>query len=278
MSPTRGTSSPVRGVGPLRPLLVALAATAALTTALPLCAAPLQEVRARVAAGSGWGTLPLELLVASLAAATLGLCGLWLTAVTLATTAEALTGRSWVKARAITPLLVRRVVLASCGLAVGGAGVAVPATAASLEPTPAATRTTTLDGLPLPDRVEGEAPAVTTSGPSPLHRAAALARGRGSDGTRTVSATAELPGRAVHRVLPGDSLWSIAASLLPAADAAEVDQAWRRIYRANRPAVGDDPDLLLPGTTLRLPEPPASAGGADGPPGSVAPSHRKDAS
>jgi hypothetical protein len=280
MSAARGTSSASRG-GLIRPLLVALAVTAALTATLPLCAGPLLEVRARVVAGSGWGTLPLDLLIASLAAAALGLCGLWLTAVTIATTAEALTGRSWATARAITPLLVRRGVLALCGLAVGGAGVAVPASAAPLEPSPAATRTTastTLDGLPLPDRVEGEAPEVTPAGPSPLHRVAAVAAARGPAGARKVSASAALPTREVHRVLPGESLWSIAASRLPSADAAEVDRAWRRIYRANRTQVGDDPDLLLPGTTLHLPHRPASAGGADEPRGPVAPSHRKDAS
>jgi hypothetical protein len=281
MKATRATSSPILGDAPIRPLLVALAAPAALTTLLPLCAGPLRETRALLVAGSGWGTVPLDLLLASLAAAALGLCGLWLTAVTVATTAEALTGRSWTTVRAVTPLLVRRGVLALCGLAVGGAGVAMPATAAPLEPTPAATRTTastTLDGLPLPDRVEGEAPAATPVDASPLHLAAAFARARGSGGTRTVSASVTLPPGQVHRVRPGESLWAIAASLLPSADAPEVDRAWRRIYRANRTAVGDDPDLLLPGTTLHLPRRPVSAGGADGPREPVTPSHRKDAS
>jgi hypothetical protein len=265
----------------LRPLLVALASTGALTAALPLCADPLLEIRARVVAGSAWATLPLDLVLASLAAAALGLCGLWLTAVTLATTAEALTGRSWATARAITPRLVRRGVLALCGLAVGGVGVAVPATAAPPDPSPAADRATasaTLDGLPVPDRVEGGAPSATSPLPSASRRAAAVAEVRSTGGTRTLSATAEPPAWAVHRVVAGDSLWSIAATLHPPVDASEIDRTWRRIYRTNRSAVGSNPHLLLPGTTLRIPEPSTTADGADGPRRPVIPSHRKDAS
>ena len=38
-------------------------------------------------------------------------------------------------------------------------------------------------------------------------------------------------------VAPGDSLWSVAARLLPAtAPDVEVDALWRRIYVANRAA------------------------------------------
>jgi resuscitation-promoting factor RpfA len=265
----------------LRPLLVALASTSALTAVVPLCADPLLEIRARVVAGSAWATLPLDLVLASLAAAAVGLCGLWITAVTLATTAEALTGRSWATARAITPRLVRRGVLALCGLAVGGAGVAVPATAAPPEPSPTADRATasaTLDGLPVPDRVEGRAPAATPPQASAPRRAAAVAEVRGTGGTRTLSAAAEPPAWAVHRVVPGDSLWSIAAALHPAAEASEIDRTWRRIYRANRSAVGSDPHLLRPGTTLRLPQPSTTADGAGGPRRPVIPSPRKDAS
>lgn len=63
---------------------------------------------------------------------------------------------------------------------------------------------------------------------------------------------------------PGDSLWSIADDLLPAAaPVAEVDATWRRIYRANRRLVGTDPNLIVPGTTLRLPGPPGRTSGDD---------------
>lgn len=52
----------------------------------------------------------------------------------------------------------------------------------------------------------------------------------------------------------GDSLWSIVQRHLgPEADDAEVAAAWPRWYAANRSAIGADPDLLLPGTTLHAP-------------------------
>jgi hypothetical protein len=278
MSATPGASSPTLRRGLARPLLVALATTAALAAALPLSAGPLRETHDRVVAGARWETLPLDLVLASLASAALGLCGLWLAAVTLATTAEALTGRSWTAARAVTPLVVRRGVLALCGLAIGSAGLAVPATATPLEPGPAAGAGATLDGLPLPDRVEGKAPMATPARPSPLRRAAPVARVHGSSGTRTASVSSALPAGAEHRVQPGESLWSIAEVLLPSAGPAEVDRAWRLIYRANRPAVGDDPHLLLPGTALLVPG-RLTDGGSDGPRRTAtSPSHRKDAS
>ncbi len=55
-------------------------------------------------------------------------------------------------------------------------------------------------------------------------------------------------------VLRGDSLWAIAARLLPdgSADPA-IDAAWRELYAANRAVVGADPNLLLPGQVLRVP-------------------------
>ena len=68
-------------------------------------------------------------------------------------------------------------------------------------------------------------------------------------------------------VQPGDSLWALAEQGLAArghADPsdAEVAQAWPAWWSANREVVGDDPDLLHPGTTL-LPPPD------DGPPPSA---------
>jgi nucleoid-associated protein YgaU len=64
-------------------------------------------------------------------------------------------------------------------------------------------------------------------------------------------------------VSPGDSLWRIAEqdlaarSGIPPSDAA-VAQAWPSWWAANRDAVGEDPDLISPGTRLRPPEPDSS--------------------
>lgn len=56
-------------------------------------------------------------------------------------------------------------------------------------------------------------------------------------------------------VRSGDTLWAIAARHLgPNADAAAIAEEWPRWHEANREAIGDDPDLLLPGTVLVPPE------------------------
>ena len=47
-------------------------------------------------------------------------------------------------------------------------------------------------------------------------------------------------------VQPGDTLSGIAAAL-------GVRGGWRALFAANRPAVGPDPGLIIPGTVLRLP-------------------------
>ena len=60
--------------------------------------------------------------------------------------------------------------------------------------------------------------------------------------------------RGHYRVAPGDSLWSIAARHLPpGADAAAIDRAWPRWWRANRDVIGADPGLIHPGQVLRRP-------------------------
>ncbi len=64
---------------------------------------------------------------------------------------------------------------------------------------------------------------------------------------------------AEYVVVTGDSLWAIARRHLEAAteeepSSSEVDRLWRAIYAENRRVVGDDPNLILPGQRLRLPE------------------------
>ena len=54
-------------------------------------------------------------------------------------------------------------------------------------------------------------------------------------------------------VAPGDSLWSIAASLRPDVDDARIDATWRAIHAANSESV-HDPALIYPGQTLAIPQ------------------------
>ena len=54
-------------------------------------------------------------------------------------------------------------------------------------------------------------------------------------------------------VAPGDSLWSIAASLRPDAGDAHIDATWRAIHTANSESV-HDPALIYPGQTLAIPQ------------------------
>ena len=62
------------------------------------------------------------------------------------------------------------------------------------------------------------------------------------------------PPATVYVVAPGDCLWSIAARVLgPRADDRSIDAGWRRIYAANRAAVGEDPNLIHVGLALQLP-------------------------
>lgn len=55
-------------------------------------------------------------------------------------------------------------------------------------------------------------------------------------------------------VVPGDTLWGIAAAHLPegAAPGAVAEQ-WPRWWSANRSVIGDDPDLIRPGQQLQAP-------------------------
>lgn len=163
------------------------------------------------------------LLLAGSGVAVLG-CACWFGLAVATAVLDALTDRFPAPARRLSPPAVRRLVLLACGAAVGSAGVAVPAGADTAEAGPAPVGTV-LTGLPLPDRTAG---ALRTDGREP--------------------ATAD------YVVQPGDSLWRIAARLLmPGGADPDVAAAARALYRANRPTLGPDPDLLLPGQHLRLP-------------------------
>lgn len=206
-------------------------------------------------AGDGWAGVPLDTALTALAAAVLAVCSAWLTLVTAAAVIESLTGVSSAPLRAVSPAVVRRTVAVCCGIAVGTSGTL----AATAHPAPPDPPGTLLSGLPLPDRATGAVPVT----------AAAHTRAASLPGPTTASP---------YVVRRGDSLWSIASGLLGSTAPRRVDAAWRSLYRANRAAVGEDPDLLTPGTALRVPGALTTPGPsrADG----ARPSriHRKDAS
>jgi outer membrane biosynthesis protein TonB len=63
------------------------------------------------------------------------------------------------------------------------------------------------------------------------------------------------PTQTTHRVRPGDTLWALAAAQLPAGSSPAVITAdWQHWYEANRAAIGADPDLLLVGEQLVIPQ------------------------
>lgn len=162
-------------------------------------------------------TIPQVLVAACATGLALSLAWLWL--VTSVTVAEVVTDAVPSSGGA-----TRRLVLLACGAAVV-AGTALPAQASTGD------GVEVLVGLPLPER------AVAPARP-----------GR----TGTPAGPTAAPTAGAYVVQPGDSLWSIAhAHPAPAGD---VEARWRSIWRHNREVVGDDPDLILPGQALRLPD------------------------
>lgn len=199
-----------------------LATFAALATALTICgtraAAGLVGLPRLLATPTSSTAADLCLGLAGLGS---GLGGAWLGLVTAVAALDHLRSRpTRPRSGALRPRLVQALVGATL-TCVG----AQPAIASGPAPSD--------DALPLPVR------PVT----APAEAAPVEAPPAGPSPTTTV------------RVRPGDALWSIAAELLaPGTDDAEVDRAWRGIYAANQERIGDDPDLLRPGTVLTVPE------------------------
>jgi LysM repeat protein len=204
-----------RGTKTWRPVTVWLAVTAGATTAAV-------AVPGAWTAASGSSDV-VDLFVAACATA-LAASSAWLWAVTTVTVAGLLAGADSPRQGGAT----RRLVLAACGVAVV-AGTAVPAAAAEGD------GPELLAGLTLPDRAVAPAERRTPARPP---------------APATVVRTAS-PASDAYVVRPGDSLWSIAEART---SGGSVDERWRAIWQANRDVVGDDPDLILPGQALRLPE------------------------
>lgn len=157
---------------------------------------------------------PLDELVVTGAALALAVCWLWLLLGVVSAALDIRIGPRWVRSLAAVALGVTA--LQGPAIAEPSGEQAVPAAGA-------------LAGLPLPDR------AAAVASPAPA-------------AARTQPAVPTVLVRA------GDSLWSIATALLPSsASPDDVDAAWRRIAAANTDVLGADPDLIFPGTTLRVP-------------------------
>lgn len=198
-----------------------------------------------------------ELLTGACAAVLLALAAwFWLT--TTVITLAVLAGRAHHRI-AGCPDFVRRGILLVCGVALTGS-LAVPAHARDSDPpAPGATISgpSSLSGLPLPDRLAGAVQRTPHSPmvPQPAHSPSApQATATHDHRSSHPGAPEEADGPARHTVVPGDTLWDIAAAALPAgASQAHIADYWQQIYQANRAAIGADPDLIQPGTQLLLP-------------------------
>lgn len=101
--------------------------------------------------------------------------------------------------------------------------------------------------------VGGGAPALALDAPPPDSSLPRVDRPHTS--TPAVTSRASAPAaRAQVTVVPGDSLWRIAArDLGPTATTPDIAAHWPRWYDTNRATIGPDPDLILVGTRLDAP-------------------------
>lgn len=180
-------------------------------------------------------------LAAASTACWLAFC--WLVLALAASAGAALPGRCGKLAdqvAAVTvPATARRLLAVTLGLTVVAGSTAAPAFADVLPQQRPAPSTLDLDWP-----VAGE-----PSAPRPAQAA------------RKPSATGADDGSSERRpvvVRRGDSLWTIAQRHVPpGATAAQIAAEWPRWYSANRPVVGADPNLLLPGQRLVPPADPS---------------------
>ncbi len=192
------------------------------------------------------GTAPLVALVALVAWA----CECWLLAVAALTLIERRSGRASRGAtqllRRLAPAAVRTAARIALGatLATGVTGVTGALSARSAAASAAG-----------PRPVAGLAAAVPSlDWPVPLPTLALdwpLATGPGAHTPPPAAAPVPAPSSPIVVVQPGDCLWQLAARALgPSATAARTAATWPSWWSANRAVIGDDPDLLRPGTRL----------------------------
>lgn len=192
-----------------------------------------------------------ELLVAGAAVAAL-LASAWWSVLVGCVAIDALArGRLNLSAHA-APEAWRRAVLGLCGAAVIiGAGTSAHAADGNGPGVPS------LDGLRLPERAQVVGKPVVGK---PVVGKPVVGKPVTAEPARTspavTSRTVGPVGTDQVRVRAGDSLWSIAATLLPQdATPTQVAALTARLYDTNRTEVGNDPDLIHPGMQLRVPAP-----------------------
>jgi nucleoid-associated protein YgaU len=224
-----------------------------------------------VSGTSGSVTDPLVPLVAALALAAWA-CSGWLLLVALATWGSRLPGVAGRLARhtseRMAPASVRTLVRVALGATVAASVVGVPSAAFADKPRPAA-KSYDWPSLPVasdpaptfdwpsiaPTPTPADAHPTTVPTTRPIH-VAAPHHTVGPDLATRPHGPVRLPATSPDALVvqPGDSLWAIAARHLgPAASEAQIAQAWPQWWSANRTVVGDDPDLIQPGTHLAPP-------------------------
>jgi nucleoid-associated protein YgaU len=182
--------------------------------------------------------------VSAVAGALLWLVALWLALGLIVTAASLLPGRlgrlGSAAAHRLTPVALRRLVAAATSTSI----LLSPATALATpsgggSPAPAAATSIPAVGWPTDPGPASHPVPVPPASPSAQPDAE---RATGPDNAGLL------------RVGAGDSLWSIAAHRLgPTATRAQIQREWPRWYTANRPLIGPDPNLIRPGTSLRIP-------------------------
>jgi hypothetical protein len=136
----------------------------------------------------------------------------------------------------------RTAVLTACGI--GVAAQAAAATPAPERPPCAGPCAPALVGLPTPDLDGLPYPDLPTGPPTRMPRPIAPGRAGPHGQVRPAQVTVRV----------GDCLWTIATALAPPdAGVPAIAALTARLYAANRQLVGDDPDLIYPGTVLRAP-------------------------
>lgn len=139
-----------------------------------------------------------------------------------------------------------------------------PTTASAADPTAASTAAPRANPSDTPTAGPTAAPVLEPVPDTPARAAAPAATPSASATTpsasapgaapHTTHATEPLPGTATTYVIQdGDSLWAITSAFLRRTAPDEVAAAWPELYRANDGVIGQDPNLIHPGTVLTLP-------------------------